>query len=439
MNKFIVAIVFLFIFIVLFRRDRIYVVPFIYLIYSNINGLLDWEDFALKGVIKLPDYGLILVVFLLMLASFLSPKSKPLIQVKDGLFKFLLVFWFYYFFELLYSIIISGGLEWPVKMGRTFFYGLVMFLMIRLAKQSPYEKFDKIINFLKYATVFFGALYIGYNLLGWEIYPKGEHEEFMLDNFDEIKRNFSGYPSFSFYFLIYFIDQLLKKESNKTFCFAGLVVVVSAIVLTLTRGAILNMVGITAITLLYRKMNLRIYKNVLACIFVGIFLFPAVLKMAPGQLEVITLRFEEFGNGGGAMNSGNFVVRAQEFFNILDNTVKFNPVFGMGFTNAALMGYESSVITNGSADNGFTNLIGVTGFLGLLLYWLVIYKWIRVNLKLQSLKMENYSKINFIYIIYAMISMFNGSTMSYMHNIAIFMIYDMLMLAHFSRKLKLTV
>ena len=50
-------------------------VPMILLIYSNINGLLDWEDFALQGVIKFQDYGLLISLVLIFIYA-ISKNNK---------------------------------------------------------------------------------------------------------------------------------------------------------------------------------------------------------------------------------------------------------------------------------------------------------------------------------------------------------------------------
>nr|WP_315464253.1 O-antigen ligase family protein [uncultured Rhodoferax sp.] len=437
MLKYLVVAMFVAVFFLLIRRDRAYFVPMILIIYSNINGLLDWEDFALKGVVKFQDYGLILTILVLFFGLLRHKNSSiQALAIPKGEFLYRLIvgYWLYYFILFLYSILIQGDVEWPIKMSRTFFYGLAIYLVIDVLRISPVEFFGKIVNSLKYFTLFFGILYISYNIGGLDVYPKGEHETFLVADIGEVKRNFSGFPTFTFYFLIFFIHQLLTASNGRVLSFLGALLMAACIVLTLTRGAILAMVVISLITIFYRIPNAMSLRRSAIFGLAALLLVPLLLQYGQGHLEVLTLRFGEFFDAGSATESGNFLVRATEFSTIVSNVFDFNPLFGFGFTNVAELGYQSSLIHGGSADNGFSNIIGVTGFLGLLIFCVMMTSWIVVNIRLQSLRCESYSKVNFIFILYIFISFFNGSSMSYMHTYGLFMAYDLVAFAYFSNR-----
>ena len=432
MTKYLILILFLFISIALIRRDRIYVIPIILVIYSNINGLLDWEDFAFKGLIKFQDYGLI-ITFVAIFLSSISKSNNLSVFVgykKNILFRVLLVYWLYYAFLFVYSILIQGDVEWPVKMGRTFFYGMIIFLIANEAERSnPIESIEKMINALKYFTLLFGCFYVAYNIGGFDVYPKDEYESFVVAGIGEIKRNFTGFPTFTFYFLIFFLDKLLKDENRGLQDIFGVLLMMACIALTLTRGAILTMIAVVLITLMYRVPTASAIRRSIGFAAIFISVLPFLIEFGRGHLEVLTLRFGEFVDGG-ITQSGNLLARASEFSTILVNVLDFNPAFGFGFTNVAEFGYQSNLIHGGSADNGFSNLIGVTGFVGLVIFGVIIISWILVNLKLQSLRQEALSKVNFIFIGYMIASFLNGASMSYMHSYGLFMVYDLMALSY---------
>src|SRR5450759_2271979 len=99
MYKYLVLAVFITIFFFLIKKDRVYVVPLILVIFSNINGLLDGEDFAFHGVIKFQDYGLLLTLILLFLWG-VSKKTKTPGYERDMknnmLYRIILFYWGYY-------------------------------------------------------------------------------------------------------------------------------------------------------------------------------------------------------------------------------------------------------------------------------------------------------------------------------------------------------
>ncbi len=430
MYKFIVLGVFLFIFIFLIKKNRVYVIPFILIIYTNINGLLDWEDFAFHGVIKFQDYGLAITLILLF---FSIPKSgKSGLRRVEGkatywLYSLIMAYWIYYVFEFIYSIVLQGNIEWPLKLGRAFFYGIVFFLIYKRLRPDPIVLYEKIVKVLMAGTLIFGMMYITYNLLGVDFYPKEAYETFSVDGMRDVTRNFAGFPAFTFYFLILFVHRLMQEKNSALRNCLGAMLMAACVVLTLTRGAVVTMIAVIILTIAFRRLTVASIRKTLL-IFVGSLLtLSALMTFAQGYVDVLTARFGEFGNVNGAINSGNFLVRSVEFFKIVENVLNFNPLFGFGFTNVSELGlgYQSKILTAGSADNGFSNLIGVTGFFGLGIFLLVMFAWLVVNVKLQLLAKERFSKVNFIFIIYMIASMFDGSTPSYMHYYALFLAYDL--------------
>lgn len=441
MLKYLVLSVFIGIFTLLIRRDRVYVIPMILLIYSNLNGLLGWEDFAMQGFVKFQDYGLLTTFALLFLGAFSLRKRQAeyeSIVRETSLYSAINIYWAYYASLFVFSVFAMMSIVWPIKMGRTFFYGAIFYLIYRELLPDPIINFEKIINFLMYATLVFGLCYIAYNTLGLDIYPKGEHESFDLGgSFDEVKRNFSGFPMFAYYFIFLFTNRLILGTGNKFINSAGLAILMLCSLLMLTRGTLILAILLVIFLVMYRKptpKNLKRFGALFVLMAVVITLIPYV---AEGHYLAMVRRFEEF-SGAGLTGSGNFNVRAREFSQILKNVIDFDPFFGFGFTVASVYGYTSFQLHGGSADNGYSNLLGVTGFVGLGVFIFVITTWLIVNIKLQLMKVEEYSKVNFVFIIFILGSSMNGANMSYMHTYVLFLTYDLLAYAYFTYKSRVT-
>ena len=221
MLKYFVLSAFIGIFTLLIRRDRIYVIPMILITYSNVNGLLGWEDFAMQGFIKFQDYGLLATFTLLFLGAFSLRKrgvGYESIVRRTPLYTATNIYWIYYACLFIFSIFAMRSLIWPIKMGRVFFYGSIFYLTYRELLPDPIANFKKIINCLMYATLVFGLCYIVYNTLGLEIYPKGAYESFDLEGTsDEVKRNFSEFPMFAYYFIFLFTNNQFQRKRLRYF------------------------------------------------------------------------------------------------------------------------------------------------------------------------------------------------------------------------------
>jgi|ERR1017187_8374989 hypothetical protein len=101
MEKIVIFMLFIYLFIFLIRKDVVYFIPMIFLFYTNINALLDWEDFAKHGVIKFPDYGLVLSVCLLFYFIYLKRgKAIPILKTQSGLLLLICLQIVYYLFPL---------------------------------------------------------------------------------------------------------------------------------------------------------------------------------------------------------------------------------------------------------------------------------------------------------------------------------------------------
>lgn len=437
--KLIVLSCFIGVFAFSFRNGRYYVVPFVLLIYSNINGLLDWEDFALKGVIKFQDYGLLITLCLLVSYAFGNNRKEPkymLVARNTMLYNAMNAFWIFYAGVFAFSVIIQGPL-WAIKMGRVFFFGLVIYVLLREVMDDPLVRFEKLIRVLMWATLFFGGLYILYNLTNLPIYPRGEHEIFNISYLDnEVKRNFSGFPTFAHFFIFYFTDRLLRGEGNAIFNLLSLIALMLCVVMMLTRGTLILTIAMTLFMVIYRRLDAKaLVRLAISAILLAI-LVPVVLAFTENYYMAMVRRFDEFAVKG-VLASSNSMVRIKEFERIFANIMDFNPFFGFGFTNVWGLGYVSNVYHGGSADNGYSNLLGTTGFIGIGFFFVLMFSWLAVNLKLQALKAEHISRVNFVFIVFVFAAMMNNAHAGYVHFFGIFMIYDLLAYAYFKHQLGL--
>ncbi|MBT3069170.1 O-antigen ligase, partial [Rhodoferax sp. U11-2br] len=412
----------------------------ILIIYSNINGLLGWEDFAMQGFIKFQDYGLLITFALLFLGLFALNKTDEgyeSIVRKMPLYNMINIYWAYYIALFVFSIFAMGSVIWPVKMGRVFFYGIIFYLVYRELRSDPIVRFEKILNCLMYVTILFGLCYIAYNTLGLDIYPKGAYESFEIGGAaDDVKRNFSGFPMFAYYFIFVFTNRLIEGIGNKFINAAGLATLVLCVLLMLTRGTLILTVLMVIFLVMYRRPTLKTIKRFGVLIVLLAIVIVLIPYVAEGHYLAMVRRFEEF-SGTGLTGARNFDVRTREFSQILKNVLDFDPLFGFGFTLASAFGYTSFQYHGGSADNGYSNLLGVTGFVGLGIFLMVIATWFIVNIRLQALKVEEFSKVNFVFIIFMLGAFMNGASMSYMHTYVLFMTYDLLAYSFYMHKSKI--
>ncbi|MDC8786694.1 hypothetical protein [Roseateles koreensis] len=437
MSEYIALAIFLVGFAVLIKIDTVYLIPMILLFFSNLNGLVGWESFALKGFVKFQDYGLLLVCCILAYSRLSSGKFMPSYGrqlSKEFLFNVNNIYWLFMIGLFIFSVFAMGSFVWAVKMGRTFFYGLVYYVICRQLGEDPLRKFEKVINLLAILTVGFGVIYIAYNKFGVKVYPGGEYESFDMGYLlGDVKRNFSGFPTFTYYFILLFTDRLIAARGRAIFNVIGLLVMIACVFFMLTRGALLLTIAMIPAMMLYRRQTPSTMGRILFVSAIAVLGLLALPYVAEAQYLALAKRFEEFGTRGLA-GSENAMVRSQEFFQILKNVIDFDPLFGFGFMLPAAFGYVSQVYHGGSADNGVSNIIGVTGFVGAALFVVMILSWIFANIKLQKLKVEPYSRVNFIFIFVMLASMLNGATMSYIWTFALFMAYDLLALASLVNK-----
>jgi hypothetical protein len=423
------------------RKDRILYIPFILLVYSNINGLLDWEDFALKGYIKFQDYGLVVVIFILSwrLLS-LKGKEPPYIKIARStvLYNTISTYWLYLIGLFFLSVAIQGAV-WSIKMARVFFYGLILYVLYQEMMVNPIEKFNRLFRAMLWITIFFGFLYVIYNVLDVQIYPKAPQEVFAGSFIDrDVKRNFSGFPTFAHFFIFYLVDRLLRNEGMWIINLLGLLLLMSCVVFMLTRYTMAITIACAAVLIIYRHYDVKTIGRLVLWAAVIVALLPIFIYFNELHFSALIKRFEEIGSAG-ILNSHNSRVRIAEFEMILSNVLDFNPFSGFGFVLPWFFGYQSSQYHAGSADNGYANLLGITGFIGLAIFAVMIVSWLVVNRRLRAMNVENLSRVTFVFLIFVMLGMMNSANAGYLHYFGIFMIYDLLAYSYFKYEKKVSV
>lgn len=427
MEKIIIFVLFISLFIFLIRKDVVYFIPMIFLFYTNINGLLDWEDFAKHGVIKFPDYGFLLSTFIVLYFIFLKKGRKtfaPLLSTKSSLLLLIIIFILYYIFLFFYSITLQGSLEWPIKIGRKYLYSISVLAFYMLIVSDPVDKFRKVISFLEIYTILFSVMYIVYNYFNINFYADQAYD--IIDtNKGVVNRNFAAFPYFLMYFYCFSLINFLNRKGNVFINLLLIFLYLICMISVLTRGMIIT-AGIIFVAAFVISENRKInIAYILVSFGVGILFLNYIHFFQTGNFLTLLERSSEIGDVGIA-NTGNFEYRTIQFFNIFNNVVNYNPLFGFGFMNTNLLGYHFNNISAGSPDNGFTNLLGISGFVGLTLFMVIIIKWALLNIKLQRSGSDNFSKVHFLFVISILLSLMNGSSNSYLESFGLFLVYDLL-------------
>jgi hypothetical protein len=431
--RILVVAAFLSIFAIAIKKDRINVIPFIILFYSNINGLLDWEDFALKGYVKFQDYGLVLVALLIVWRSFEIKRGEPgymKVARETTLYNTINIYWMYMFGLFILSVAIQG-MVWSVKMARVFFYGTFIYLLYFMVADNPLVKFKRIISSLMWITLFFGCLYIAYNLADIPIYPKAPQEVFLGSYLDkDVKRNFSGFPTFANFFVFYFIDRILRNDGNKIFNAISLFILLACVVFMLTRYTlVVTGIGVIIVAI-YRKQTPSTILRLIGATVLLIALVPILYYIGDSHILALVKRFEEIVTGSNVLESSTGRVRVVEFQRIFSNVMDFNPFSGFGFVLPWFFGYRSSLYHAGSADNGYSNMLGVTGFIGVIAFLVLIGSWLVINRRLRAMDAEDLSRVNFAFIIFILLGMMNNASAGYMHYFGVFMAYDLIVYSY---------
>ena len=408
----------------------------IFLFYTKINGLLDWEDFAQHGVIKFPDYGFLLslIILILLIVSYKKGFSDPIFNTIYGLLLLICIHIIYYLFLFFYSVELQGSFEWPIKIGRGYLYGISILVFYLLLYNDTVGKFKKVFEFLKIFTIVFSAMYIVYNYFGIDFYAN-EAFEIIESDTGEVSRNFAAFPYFLMYFYCISLIDFFNRRGNLSINLLLIFIYLICMVSVLTRGIIISAAIIFVMAYIISE-NRKI--NLFYTIFffgLGLFIINKMNFFETGSYLALVERSREITDVG-VESTGNFEVRTMEFYNILDNVIQFNPLFGFGFVNTSLLGYDFNTMSAGSPDNGFTNLLGISGFVGLALFLIIIANWGLINIKLQRLKIDDFSKAHFLFIIYVLLSFMNGSSMSYLESFGLFLIYDLLIYRLYLKSIK---
>lgn len=409
----------------------------IFLFYTNINGLLNWEDFAQKGVIKFHDYGLILAILIILLyvISFKREKADPIFNTNNSLLLLIYFHVFYYLFLFLYSVILQGSFEWPIKIGRYYLYGISIIVFYLLLVPDPVRKYKKVVTFLKIYTIVFSIMYIIYNYFNINFYAN-EPFDIIDTDYGVVNRNFAAFPYFLMYFYCISLIDFLNRKGNSIINLLLIFLYLICMVSVLTRGVIISAAII--FILAYIISDNRITNIFYILFFFGLvfFVLKSIHYFETGNFLTLIGRFSEISDVG-IGRTGNFEVRSNEFLNTFNNVVQFNPLFGFGFVNTSLLGlFSFNNFTAGSPDNGFTNLLGISGFIGLAIFLTIIMKWGLINIKLQRLKIDNFSKAHFLFIISIFLSFMNGSSNSYLQSFGLFLIYDLLIYRMYLKSIK---
>ncbi|CAG9168814.1 hypothetical protein LMG23994_01434 [Cupriavidus pinatubonensis] len=340
-------------------------------------------------------------------------------------FWILFVYVLYMFFILLLSVAMQG-IEWPIKLGRVFLFAVVGIQAYLYVVSSGPDFEVLVVKWLKWITLVSAVLYVLYNLFGWEIYADDAYEIFSPEaGGDGVRRNFAAFPYFGVYFYVYFLIHAFRsrsvvRQAALILC-AGLLLL--CIGLTLTRGLLITALAAVPMTLF---LSGRIRFAAKALITIVIFAIMGTLlfgDLVTGYLDVLLSRFDEIFRFG-ISNVDNASVRSHEFLEILYRVLNSNPLVGFGFVNAQEARIGGRFLYAGSPDNAYSNLLGVSGFIGLSMYLLLLLIWTLVCMRLIVRWGDVRARVSLVFIFCIFAANFIGSTFGYIQSFVLFMVFD---------------
>ena len=205
MRYFIVAVILLVILYNL-KKNNASIVCLIFLLYTNIGGLLSPDEFF--GLIGPSDIGFVIaILFSVMVLYRDGGRLFYLLTLRAGI-KWVFVYFLFTINVFIYSIFVQEGIEWPLKLGRYFLYGVIFVPVIYYSILNR-DGYKKNIELMLLINVILGVCYILYNIFGFDFYPMGAHET--VDE-KKVVRNFSGYSILAPYFLLYCLIAIYSTE-----------------------------------------------------------------------------------------------------------------------------------------------------------------------------------------------------------------------------------
>lgn len=395
----------------------------------SLNGFVGTEA-GFAGGLKFKDTSIVITLILLYFFMVRLLVNRPLRQhVVRPFFSFsgfgiLLMYVLYMFFILLLSVGMQG-IEWPIKLGRVFLFAVVGILAYLYVVSSGPEFEVLIVKWLKWITLVSALAYVLYNFFGWEIYADDAYEIFSADSGAEVKRNFAGFPYFGFYYYIYFLIYAFRSNNivRQTALIFGAGLLLLCVGLTLTRGLLITALSAVPLTML---ISGRVKSTAMALIMISVMAVIGVMligDLASGYLNVLSSRFDELLRFG-VSNVDNANVRSQEFSEILSRVLSLNPLVGLGFVNVQEARLGGRFLYAGSPDNAYSNLLGVSGFIGLSMYLLLLFIWASVCVKLIARWRDAQARVSLAFIVCILEVNFIGSTFGYIQSFVLFMVFD---------------
>lgn len=417
------------------KKDYVFILAFLPFIITNINSLLKHDSFGV-GSLNFADYIFPVTVFIYVNYKF---KSNLFFYYKNSLtYKLLIFYILYQFFLIFYSLYINKEDDmWILKIGRYQFYGLFILLTFLFIEKNPVDIFSKFLFFLNNIVIFFTILFLIDSLLGFSIFVLYDSHKMITDAGIELKRNFYAYPIFSGYFYIYNLQKLIQSKTKKqAFRYSiFLLILLLAVVAIMTRGVVIAVLLTTIILIWLNNWDFR--KRLILIIIVSLIISVGIFGVLNYFPEYVTLidRFFEVKHNG-LSGTANFQVREYWLSKAISNVNSFNPYFGFGYIRPDQDIYKFMSFSAGNPDNAFANIIGMQGYFGLFIFCALVSSWLVTNIKLQKLNKEGISKVNFVYIIWMLISTQNSNSFSYFQNFGFFLAYD-LIAYQFFRKINL--
>ena len=288
--------------------------------------------------------------------------------------------------ELLISIIYYDDMFLTFYTARRFFYYTAIVLFTDTLFRFSLEKVSKILSAIKVVTVITSITYIITYGFGVKLYYF--MQEYATFQAEIVFRTVYAYPYFAFF--IY--ASILIKRKLKISDFVIIVLILVSSFLTYSRSLIGIYIFLSVFIMFFKPFRepgaglsifrkwlsaLKIVKNQIVVIVLGILLLTLVPQMFPFQFGYFVSRIEKMYDITSIIEDRNMDIRSDIISSRIEIAIENNPFFGIGFLNPKI-GYKyypnltiRDVDTPGTiivGDQSWGNLIASLGFIGLLIY-----------------------------------------------------------------------
>ena len=367
------------------------------------------SDFSILSVsLQHSDLSLLLIFTVLPFCKNLNEKEVKYLKIS------LIIFLTFLMISILYDLIFRGTT--PLQIFRTVRKTGFLFVFF-LINSFSFKDFKKLLFFLISITLIHSIFYISQYIFNFS---------FSSNDLLETELGGSRYSN-SPPFVTLLLAILLFKERKQTINYYQLSIVLMAILLTLSRGAIVSSL-VVIIAFFVLKYEMKIYKLLIPffILFLGIVISFQSLPILATRFsnttkEILSINKMDYSNLIDFYHQGSLTFRLgvtyERLIHVLEDPVRI--LLGVGFIpdmditqKIFVIGTKSDGLPTGfeqynSGDILYPNIITRYGILGSLLFLSLIFKIFSFSNKNKKYK---YGKILYVYLISMMLTSFNNQS-----------------------------